>query len=243
MEQPELDLREILYIIRRRLWILIVLPLTAALAAGVISVFVLDPVYSASTTLWVIKDDPAQLNLNDVMLSRNLTKTYAEVAKSRAVLTPVADRFKGSNVTVKGLQDSLTVTPVRDTEIISFTVEEKDPALAAQLADAVAKSFQEQIRSYMKVENVVVVDEAQQPTSPIKPRKTMNVAIAMVLGFMAAAGLAFLLEYLDTSVKTPEDVARYIDLPVLGVIPEISLEPEVRARKPSRSRKRREVRA
>ncbi len=73
----------------------------------------------------------------------------------------------------------------------------------------------------MKVENVVVVDHAAAPTSPIKPRKLMNVAVAMVLGFMAAAGLAFLLEYLDTSIKTPDDVTRHVGLPVLGIIPVI----------------------
>ncbi|HLN62794.1 MAG TPA: Wzz/FepE/Etk N-terminal domain-containing protein [Symbiobacteriaceae bacterium] len=221
MEQQELDLREVFLIIRRRLWLLVALPVVAGVVAGLVSAFVLSPVYSASTTLWVIKDGTGQIQYNDLLLNRNLTKTYAEVAKSRAVMSDVISSLNLTGVKIADLQAKLTVTPVRDTEILEFAVQDENPVMAARIADAVAVSFKEQIRSYMKVENVVVVDQAAAPTSPIKPRKLMNVAVAMVLGFMAAAGLAFLLEYLDTSIKTPEDVTRHVGLPVLGIIPVI----------------------
>lgn len=222
MNEQELDLREILHIIRRRLWLLIALPVVAGLVAGVVSMYVLTPVYSASTTLWVIKEGgAAQINYNDLLLSRNLTKTYAEVAKSRATMAEVIRTQGLTGVTVDDLQEKLTVTPVRDTEIIAFTVQDTDPAMAARLADGIAVAFKEQIKSYMKVENVVVVDPAMVPADPIKPRKTMNVAVALVLGAMAAVGLAFVLEYLDTTVKTPDDVTRHLGLPVLGIIPNI----------------------
>jgi polysaccharide biosynthesis transport protein len=222
MEQQELDLRELFFIIRRRLLLLVALPVVAGLVAGIVSVFFMSPVYSASTTLWVIKDTGAgQLQYNDLLLNRNLTKTYAEVAKSRAVMADVINRLGLKDVKVEDLQEKLTVTPVRDTEIIAFAVQDSDPAMAARLADGVATAFKSQIATYMKVENVVVVDPAMVPADPIKPRKLMNVAVAVVLGFMAAAGLAFLLEYLDTTIKTPEDVTKHVGLPVLGIIPVI----------------------
>lgn len=219
MDEAELDLREIFWMIRRRLWMILLMPLIAGLVAGVVSLFVIKPVFSASTTLWVIKDGGSQISYNDLLLNRNLTKTYAEVAKSRAVMTEVIVQLKLSGVTVDGLQKRLVVTPVRDTEILSFAVDDHDPLMAAQLADKIAEVFQQQIRTYMNVENVVVVDQAMVPTRPIKPRTLMNVAIAVVLGGMAALGLTFLLEYMDTSIKTPEDVAKHLGLPVLGVIP------------------------
>jgi capsular polysaccharide biosynthesis protein len=83
LDQSEIDLRQLFQVLRRRLALLLVMPIVAGLVAGVISAFVLQPVYSAETTLWVIKDDTTQINYNDLLLSRNLTKTYAEVAKSR----------------------------------------------------------------------------------------------------------------------------------------------------------------
>lgn len=219
MEHSDLDLREILRILSRRLWIFVLLPLVAAITAAAVSVYVLVPVYSASTTLWVIKEGSTQINLNDVMLSRNLTKTYSEIAKSRAVLADVIKRLDLKHTTVSQLQARLTVTPVRDTEILSFTVEDQDPVLAANLADSIAESFQAQIRAYMNVQNVVVVDQAMVPGSPVRPKAVLNTAVAFVLGLMASLGLAFLLEYLDTTIKTPDDVGRYVGVPVLGVIP------------------------
>lgn len=224
MDQHELDLREIFRVLQRRFWMLLALPLIAGLTAGLLSLYVMDPVYSASTTLWVIKEDSSTINYNDLLLNRNLTKTYAEVAKSRATVTEAIDRLGLiGQVTVASVQGSLTVTPVRDTEILSFTIQNGDPAMAARLADALAEAFKEQIKTIMRVENVVVVDKAMVPTGPIKPRPLMNVAIAIVLGGMAAVGIAFLLEYLDTSIKSPEDVTRHIGLPVLGIIPVIEM--------------------
>lgn len=222
MDQHELDLREMFRVLQRRFWMLLALPLIAGLTAGLLSLYVMDPVYSASTTLWVIKEDSSQINYNDLLLNRNLTKTYAEVAKSRATISQaIAQLGLTKELTINSVQNRLTVTPVRDTEILSFTIQDGSPTMAANLADALAESFKEQIKTIMQVENVVVVDKAMVPTSPIKPRTLMNVAIAIVLGGMAAVGLAFLLEYLDTSIKSPEDVTRHTGLPVLGIIPVI----------------------
>lgn len=220
MEDQELDLRELLYVLRRRFLLLVALPVAAAVLAGLVSQFLLTPIYQASTTLWVIKDDTAQISYNDLLLSRNLTTTYAEVAKSRTVMQGVINGLGLTGLTPEDLQEKVTVTAVRNTEILSIAVEDPDPVRAAQLADAVAAAFIEQIHSFMKVENVAVVDPALVPTEPVRPRKAMNVAVAFVLGAMAAVGLAFLLEFLDTSVRTPEDVQRHLGLPVLASIPE-----------------------
>ena len=68
--------------------------------------------------------------------------------------------------------------------------------------------------------SVMVISEANIPTSPVKPNKKLNMAIAMLLGLMFFTLLAFVLEYLDNTIKTPEDVTRELNLPVLGVIPQ-----------------------
>ncbi len=243
MEQQELDLRDLLHIFRRRLLLIIALPVIAALTAALISLFVLSPVYQSSTSLWVMNQDGAsQINYNDLLLNRNLTKTYAEVAKSRVVMADVIERLDLTGMTVEELQAKLTVTPVRDTEILSVSVEDTDPVVAARLATAVAESFKRQVVTHMKAENVVVMDPAVEPVQPIKPRKAMNTAIAFVLGLMAAVGIAFLLEYLDTTLKSPDDVTRHLNLPVLAVIPVLDIaqeiQPELEAGKRRRSVRR-----
>ncbi len=220
MEQQELDLREIFQVIRRRIWMILLMPLVAGLVAALLSLFVLKPVYSASTTLWVIKDG-SQIDYSQLLLARNLTKTYAQIGQSRAVLEDVIERLNLRDITVQDLQEKVTVSAVRDTELISLMVEDTDPEMAVRLADTLAAAFQDRVRAIMQVENVAVVDSAEGSVEQVRPRPVLNTAIAVVLGGMVAVGLAFLLEFLDTSVKSPEDVARHIGLPVLGVIPVI----------------------
>ena len=68
--------------------------------------------------------------------------------------------------------------------------------------------------------NVIIVSPASVPTSPIKPNKKLNIAIALVFGLMIFTLLAFILEYLDNTLKNADDVVKQLDLPVIGVIPQ-----------------------
>lgn len=220
MEQGDMDLRGILKTLRRRVLLVILIPAVAAGLAALVSFTLLTPVYSAQTTLWVTKDGAEQsLTLSDLQLTRNLAKTYAEMARSRAVMADVIERMHLTGVTVRQLQQKVSVAPVGETELLSITIEDTDPDMAAGLANSVAAAFQAQISAYRKVETVVVVDVADMPTAPIKPRPASNIAISLVLGLAAAAGLAFLLEYLDTTIKSDEDITRHLNIPVLGIIP------------------------
>ena len=70
------------------------------------------------------------------------------------------------------------------------------------------------------VSNIRIVEKAALPLSPIKPKKKLNLALSIIFGLMTGVGLAFLIEYMDRSLRTEEDVQRYMDLPVLSVVPE-----------------------
>jgi len=117
------------------------------------------------------------------------------------------------------LKDKITVTSEGETEIIRITVQDKDPGFAMDLANALAQVFMEQVVSIMKLDNVQIIDVAKIPEEPVKPRPLLNTAIAGVLGVMLGMGVVFLIEYLDNTIKTPEDIERYLGLPVLGIIP------------------------
>ena len=79
------------------------------------------------------------------------------------------------------------------------------------------------ISEAMKVSGIYVVDEAIVPTVPVKPRKLLNTIIAGILGFFVAVGITFILEQIDTTFKTLEEVERVISAPILGVIPDFTL--------------------
>jgi succinoglycan biosynthesis transport protein ExoP len=89
-----------------------------------------------------------------------------------------------------------------------------------QLYDSVVKRLKETgVAGGLENSNVRIVEEATPPRAPISPRKAWNLGMSVVAGLVLAFGVAFGLEYLDTTVKTPDDVERYLGLSVIGVVP------------------------
>ena len=87
------------------------------------------------------------------------------------------------------------------------------------IANKVAEVFKQKVVELMDVENVQVIDRAEVPISPVKPKKELNIAIATFIGLMTGLGIIFLIEYLDNTIKTPEDIEKHLGLPVIGTIP------------------------
>ncbi|ODA40170.1 Wzz/FepE/Etk N-terminal domain-containing protein [Desulfosporosinus sp. BG] len=223
--EEEIELRQYWDMLRKRWMIVVVLPLIAALTSGIISFYIIKPVYQASTTLIVGKKAAEegqaanQMLDNSVLLAnQQLAKTYATIAQSRTVEQSVLNDLNLS-LTVEELDKLISINPVKTTEILEIQVSNTDPKLAASIANTMAQEFSKAVIEIKKVDSVSIVDTAVTPDKPVKPNKTLNILIAFVVGLMAAVGLAFLLEYLDNTVKTSEDVEKLLGIPVLGVIP------------------------
>lgn len=219
----EISLREYFFILRKRLWLVILLTTVSVVVSGIVSYYVLEPEYQTFTTLIVGKPKDYQnvdnkLEYNELLLNQKLVSTYGEIVKTRAVTDEVIEKLN-LDMGYKEFKEKVNVNLVKDTEIIKLEVTDRNPELAAKIANETALVFMKNIKEIMMVENVQVIDEAQIPESPIKPRPKLNMAIAGVLGFMIGIFLIFLLEYLDNTIKTPEDVERYLDLPIIGTIP------------------------
>ncbi|MFZ3100857.1 MAG: Wzz/FepE/Etk N-terminal domain-containing protein [Desulfitobacteriaceae bacterium] len=224
MEQ-EIELRQYWEILRKRWLIVVALPLIAALTSGVISFFVLKPVYQASTTLIVGKKaseagQAAVQMLDSSVLQANLqlAKTYGTIAQSRTVEQNVLTELN-LPLTVEALNKMITINLVKSTEILEIQVNNTNPELTTSIANTMAQEFSKAVIEIKKVDSVSIVDKAVVPTTPIKPNKKLNVLIAFVVGLMASVGLVFLLEYLDNTVKTTDDVENLLGIPVLGIIP------------------------
>jgi len=223
--EEEIDLREIFLIIRKRTKMIVIITLLATIISGIFSYFIATPVYKASTSLIVSRTQSSALNnsqiqVQDIQTSRMLAATYSEFVKSRRVLQPVIERLR-LPLTVDQLKNSVDVAAKGNTEIIEISVKNSDPRKAAEIANAIADSFVENIVKIMNIDNVQVIDKAIPPTSKISPKTSLNIAVAAILGFMISVFIVFLLEYMDRTIKSPEDIKKYLDLPVLGVIPEI----------------------
>ncbi|CAG9606605.1 YveK family protein [Pseudoneobacillus rhizosphaerae] len=219
--EETISLRELFYTLRKRIWMIISIAVVATLASGIISFYVLTPIYSSSTQLLVNKEksDQPMYNVGEIQTNLQLINTYNVIIKSPAILDLVAKELD-MDVTSEQLNAKITVGSEKDSQVLSISVQDADPQMATDIANTTAKVFQNEIVKIMNVDNVSILAQAKtkENPSPIKPRPLLNIAIALVVGLMAGVGLTFLLEYLDNTIKNEMDVEKVLGLPVLGAI-------------------------
>jgi capsular polysaccharide biosynthesis protein len=222
----ELDLKDYIKIIKKRVWMIVSIVMISGLAAGLISYLYIQPVYEASTKLIVNKSNMQagigleQMNLNDINFNIRLIDTYKEIIRTPAIMDKVAIEYEALNLTPEQLIQKVRVNSVNNTQVMTLIVQDTSYERAMNIVNAVSKVFQREIPLIMSVDNVSLLNEAKpmdNPT-PVKPNPILNIAISLVLALMAAVGLTFLLVYLDDSIKTEEDIQTYLGLPTLAVI-------------------------
>ncbi|WP_461207727.1 YveK family protein [Clostridium sp. DL1XJH146] len=226
-EEITLDLRELFGILRKRIKLILAITLLATMISAIISFFVLTPVYESKMSVIIGKQTTAgkveDYTYSDVTMYQKLVKTYAVIAESKNVAEK-ALKWGAFDLEVNELVSKIKVSPQSDTQIMDISIQSTDPEEAKELVSAVTVAFIERAKEVIPNGSVEILDEAKVPKNPISPNKKLNVAIAFFLGLMVSVGIVFVLEYLDNTVKTKEDIQKLLDIPVIGVIPEHAAE-------------------
>ena len=220
--EETIDLRELFKIIKRKIWMIILIGLIFGIVSGVVSVFFITPMYQSSTTLIVNKENSnseTQLsNSDDINYVQKLAYTYSEIITSRAVLGKTISQL-GLDISYKKLASCVTVTNITNTQIIKVDVLYKDPKTAREICDTIPAVFDQEIQRIMKVSGVEVIDKAIVSNSPVKPNKAKNVILASAFGVLLGICIAIVQSLMDTKIKTSSDIKEHLDIPVLGIIP------------------------
>ena len=220
--EETIDLREYFFILKKKMWLIALSAIVCGLISGLMSFFVLKPVYEANTSLIVNKEtenETTQMSTSDDLnFVQKLALTYGEIIKSRTVITSTINKLN-LDMTYEELSQSVSVTNVDSTQIIKISVQHTSPTIAAKICNTIPEIFSTEAQRVVKASGVEVIDKAIIPENPIKPNKTMNIAIAMVLGVMGSVFIIFLLEALNTKVKEPKDIEDKLGIPVFGVVP------------------------
>lgn len=224
MNEETIELRELLEILLKRKLLIVIITLTCTIVGGIYSAFLITPMYKSETTLMVngaknMSDIASSLDIGSINLSQKLVVTYGEIVKSRIVLEQTIKHLK-LDMTYEELFKKITAQQVGGTEILKISVEDEDPVEAAKIANKISGVFVKEVMRILKVNNVETIDKAIPMPKPINIKITLNVAISMILGLMFGVFVAFMMEYLDNTIKTENDIEKYLELPVLGLIPD-----------------------
>lgn len=220
-DEVTIDLMELFSALWAKKTIIILSAVFMALVAFVGTKMFVTPKYTSVTKLFVMTkndDTSASATYTDLQTGSMLTKDYMELVKSRPVLEKTISKLK-LDVTPEELAEMITTETPTDTRIMSISVTDDDPKEAKQIADTLRKVVSVQITEIMSADSVNTVEEGNLPTSPSSPNVKKNMMLGALLGLVISMGLIVLISILDDTVKTPDDVEKYLGLNVLTPIP------------------------
>ncbi|HAT4333748.1 Wzz/FepE/Etk N-terminal domain-containing protein [Clostridium perfringens] len=225
MEENTISLQEIAYTLKKRWKVIVLITIAATLVSAILSFFVIKPQYEASTKLFIGKQENQENNAynnSDVMMYQQLMKTYAELVKTSDLVTKAV---KSANLDydqneIKGILNNLTATPSADTQILDLSFKGREPKEVLKVTEAITDEFIAESKNLIPNGNVQVIQKPQLPKYPVSPNKKLNIIISFLLGIMVGVGVVLLLEYLDNTFKSREELEKTLELPIIGTIPD-----------------------
>jgi len=219
----EIDIKELLGLFWSKKIEIIIIAIVFTILGTIYSFTMVTPKYEASTTLVLasLKDNASEsITQTDITINSKLVATYSELVKSKTVLREALTNLNlEEKVSEETLRNSIKVKAVEDTEIIKITVENEEPEIASNLANEIARIFSVKVVEIYNINNVYVVDRAENSANPANINHIRTVAIAMVIGFVIGFAEVLVIKLLDNKIRTEQDIEGATELLVLGVLP------------------------
>lgn len=215
----EVDLHSLIYYLKKKIAIILAVTAIFALVAFVISAFFIVPEYRASTRVYILnRSNEQNVVSSDFSISNYMIKDYAVLITGRNVTDKVVEKL-GLKMSSSVLGSKISISALDNTRVLQISVQDKDPQLAAQIANSVREEAAIQIKQIMDVDAVNLVYEAKIPTAPVSPNVREITLLWAAIGLLLSVGVFVVIFVMDDAIRTEEDAERYLGLATLGVIP------------------------
>ncbi|MCD8838460.1 capsule biosynthesis protein CapA [Staphylococcus arlettae] len=212
-----INITEISRIFKNYLLFIIILPLLSLVASIVVTFFLIEDKYVATTQLLINQKENTHQNVQDIQSNIQLVNTYSEIVKSPRILGKVAKELKGQ-YEADEIKNFLNVTNQANTQVLNISIFHNDKEVAEQLANTVANVFKKEIPKIMKVDNVSLLSSATKTGHQVAPNVPLNLFIGWASGLLILCIIIFIKEITDKRIKSEQDVYDQMNLPVLGSI-------------------------
>ncbi|MEE0684823.1 MAG: Wzz/FepE/Etk N-terminal domain-containing protein [Bacilli bacterium] len=219
----EINLKEVYSYFKSRLLWMILAIVVIVIIGNIYTILTRVPMYQSNTTIVLVGESKKEYSQTDSQLNQNLIGTYSEIITSRKVLQQVIDNLK-LKMTVDELSKNITTSSVEDTEIIRITVNNEKKKMAAEIANEVADVFSDEIQDIYNLENVAIIDKAEEADAPYNINYVKDNVIYLMIGVVLSFGVVFVMYYFDTTIKSSETVEEKLGLTVIGIVPKESKE-------------------
>ena len=224
-EEDEIELMDLFFILIRS-WKLIVMSALPVIVVGTIFAMTRPDIYQAEATLMVSSGQIYSVNnLDNAEISKNqkLVSSYTEIAKSKSIMRSVIRKLD-LDMDPETIAKLVKVTTINNTEFIKLSYTDKNAQRAALLTNEVAGEFILKIKKVMSFENLKIIEKASVPDKALPKKRALILAVSMVLGVMVGVFLTFMVEFLHSKLRKPEDIEKIMGCSVLANIPDFNIE-------------------
>lgn len=234
----EIDIKELIDMFLEKKWLIIISIVVFAVLGVVYSKFYVTPIYESYTRLVLAASEKkeniinnqnefntdenvmkAEITQADVTLNSKLVSTYSELIKTNDVIRKVINNLK-IDIDENELKKNISVTSVKDTELIAISVKTKDSKQSAKIANEISKVFIDKVAEIYNINNVHIVEEAEEAKEPCNVNTVKDVLIFALVGMVLSSGIILIQNMLDTTIKTEEDIENAVGLSVIATIPD-----------------------
>ena len=226
-DELEIDLSRLFGALLKRAWLIGIVSVLCAVLTLAYTVLFVAPKYQSSVMFYVnntsldIGAVDNILSTSDITASRDLVKTYIVILNTRETINDVID-YAGVDRTYAQVRSMISATSVDETEIFRVVVTCEDPQEAEKIADAIAYILPKRIAGIIDGTTPKVVESAVLPSAASSPSYTKNTMLGFSLGLVAVATVVVVLELMDVTIRTEEDVTQVTKEPILASVPDMS---------------------
>ena len=217
-EEIGFDLLELLYVLRKNIVTIILAALIGTAVLGAYSFLIAKPVYESTSKLYILSQSTSLTSFADIQISNSLAKDYEEMIFSRPVVMQVAKNLN-LDYDYEELKEMMSISNPADTRCLNIVCQDTDMQEACDIANEFATVAKRQISDIMDTDEPAIYEDAIANEEPIKPEKLKNMIIGFLLGLIIACGVIIVRYTLNDSIKSEEDIEKYLGLNTLAAIP------------------------
>lgn len=237
-EEMEIDLLELLMVMKKHLSAILLAGIVGLVIMFAYTSFLVTPLYSASSMMYVMPDNSNSMNsstLSDMQVGQQLTSDYSSMIQSRSFMEDV---IKKLNLTIdyQQLLEKVEVTNPTSSRILQVTVNDPNPQTAADIANEVASVAESKLKEITGMQAIKIYEEAAVPEKPSSPSLKKNCALGLLAGIVLAMAVITVLYLMDDTIKTEDDIEKYLDMTTLAVLPYNGKKQQRQAKKQKKQR-------
>ena len=241
-EEMEIDLLELLMVMKKHLSAILLAGIVGLVIMFAYTSFLVTPLYSASSMMYVMPDNSNSMNsstLSDMQVGQQLTSDYSSMIKSRSFMEDV---IKKLNLTIdyQQLLGKVEVTNPTSSRILQVTVNDPNPQTAADIANEMASVAESKLKEITGMQAIKIYEEAAVPDRPSSPSLKKNCALGLLAGLVLAMAVVTILYLLDDTIKTEDDIEKYLGMTTLAVLPYNGRKQQRQAQKHKKQRAKQE---